>query len=654
MRLEACGNMYASGHKRLLLRALLTETLPYEVPIIFSNSRLFLGSCWDITSPSLQVAFSKIRAKPPRFTKPYLYRIQKTEQSQTTLSIVHPLVQQEMAVFYDQYAATILASCARSPVTLRAPLSVSAKFVEELTSSDPSPDNEGTVDIAVGPGGEVAPIIGSYFAYARYSLIGRFYESVEYIRLEKRFKALRRLDVSRCFASIYTHSIAWAIKGKEFAKRHISVYSFEGAFDALMQKANWGETNGIVVGPELSRIFAEVIFQSVDAELVRELESAGLVRGWDYELRRYVDDYFVYGNSVERLDEIEVALRSLLSMYGLHLNGEKTQDLSRPFVTPLTLARRELRREFREISRILRDLPTCEDPKEYRWRARDFREIVEGLRLLVAAHGVHMHAVSGWLLGSTKTAVSRVTDLLAAEPRCDEGTENELTGVLQALLELAFYICYLDTRVRPTYALAQVLDTVFSRLSVLRAHNADQIRHVVNEELAGIVRRTAASQNSASGLRRESIELYNFLIMGAHYLGSDFLDAAHVRESVLGICSGADLTYFGFITARFCLVRGSGYASALSQLETAVELRLSTLSRHDVASDSESYLLLCDFLSAGDIDESRRRSVFDAIFGGALSKNDMLILSRYIGFVDWSGERVRHLLERKELRPVYE
>lgn len=43
--------------------------------------------------------------------------------------------------------------------------------------------------------------------------------------------------------------------------------SFGSKFDSLMQRMNYNETNGILIGPEVSRIFSEIILQAVDAEV---------------------------------------------------------------------------------------------------------------------------------------------------------------------------------------------------------------------------------------------------------------------------------------------------------------------------------------------------------------------------------------------------
>ena len=61
-------------------------------------------------------------------------------------------------------------------------------------------------------------------------------------------------------------------------------------FDMLMQRLNYNETNGIIIGPEISRIFAEIIFQDIDSKVIRSLRSKGFKFNKDYVIKRYVDD----------------------------------------------------------------------------------------------------------------------------------------------------------------------------------------------------------------------------------------------------------------------------------------------------------------------------------------------------------------------------
>jgi hypothetical protein len=90
-------NLQIIARKR---RALLTETLPYEVPIVFSNEMLFVSEVRrEKLSQNLKTALGKIRREVTKYTKPLNYKIRKGGSSLNTLSIVHPLHQLKMANF---------------------------------------------------------------------------------------------------------------------------------------------------------------------------------------------------------------------------------------------------------------------------------------------------------------------------------------------------------------------------------------------------------------------------------------------------------------------------------------------------------------------------------------------------------------------------
>ena len=72
-----------------------------------------------------------------------------------------------------------------------------------------------------------------------------------------------------------------------------------------MQQINYNETNGIIIGPEFSRIFAELILQSVDRIVEQKLVSKhNLKHKVDYEIFRYVDDYFIFFNEDSTKDKM--------------------------------------------------------------------------------------------------------------------------------------------------------------------------------------------------------------------------------------------------------------------------------------------------------------------------------------------------------------
>src|SRR5690606_21791457 len=135
----------------------------------------------------------------------------------------------------------------------------------------------------------------------------------------------------------------WAVKDKESAKLNSNADTFENTFDKLMQHSNYNETNGIVVGPEISRIFAEIILQQIDLNCLKKLDSQSLKFGIDYDVRRYVDDYFVFSNETKILETVKKTFQKELQFFKLFLNPQKGDIKVSPFLSDVAVGKHELK-----------------------------------------------------------------------------------------------------------------------------------------------------------------------------------------------------------------------------------------------------------------------------------------------------------------------
>lgn len=77
-------------------------------------------------------------------------------------------------------------------------------------------------------------------------------------------KAKIEIKYKACFDSIYTHAFTWIIErnvvdAKDAVNSHLLV-----TIDRILQNINGRSSNGIVVGPEFSRMMAEVLLQHID------------------------------------------------------------------------------------------------------------------------------------------------------------------------------------------------------------------------------------------------------------------------------------------------------------------------------------------------------------------------------------------------------
>lgn len=237
----------------LRLRALIADVLPFELPLTFTNDFFFASTLPLKAVPGVTKALDALRT-PSSYSIPLNYDIVKERGKLLTLSIAHPIAQVRMARLMDDYAESLISYCDKSDFTLRRPVEIVSLFANKPVDFDDTV-RDGLPHELLEDGVPDFSRMASYFRLSRFNLLAKFIDSDEFVDLEKQFSRLLTLDISKCFYNIYTHSIAWAVKSKEITKRNLRSYTFESRFDETMQFSNYKETNGIIVGPEVSRVF---------------------------------------------------------------------------------------------------------------------------------------------------------------------------------------------------------------------------------------------------------------------------------------------------------------------------------------------------------------------------------------------------------------
>ena len=134
------------------------------------------------------------------------------------------------------------------------------------------------------------------------------------------FSHVLHTDVTDCYASLYTHSIAWALHGLETAKEKKTDKALLGnGIDRHIQASRYGQTNGISQGSVLMDFIAELVLGYVDTLIAAEFGDKE-----DFRILRYRDDYRIFTNSDVRAEEILKIISDKLRMVGMHLGVAKT------------------------------------------------------------------------------------------------------------------------------------------------------------------------------------------------------------------------------------------------------------------------------------------------------------------------------------------
>lgn len=354
-------------------RVLLCDVLPYELPFTFSNRGFYrylvrnqiriddgvvkwgnnistgalavLAFIVNKSVADLQESGNGLNLEKNEQRIPFTYNILHKPNKFRELTVIHPLNQIQMVDFYEKYKSILLYFTNLDRFSLRHPNKVACYFFyKDRLHNKLLGKKADKIELFFNE----YENLKSYFSYERYNNIYRFYEDYRYQRAEKKFTHLQKFDVQSCFDSIYTHSISWAIGGgktsfKENFKRRD--YSFGGVWDELMREMNYNETNGIVIGPEFSRLFAEVILQHIDKRVDTSLsDKHGFKFNKDYVCYRYVDDYFFFYNDQKVCDQAMLLFTNVLKEFKMTISSEKTECIERPFITDISRAKQQIDR----------------------------------------------------------------------------------------------------------------------------------------------------------------------------------------------------------------------------------------------------------------------------------------------------------------------
>jgi hypothetical protein len=126
-----------------------------------------------------------------------------------------------------------------------------------------------------------------------------------------------KTDIAKYYASIYTHSIPWALHTKLIAKEKREDYSLLGnRLDRFIRRCQSGQTMGIPIGPDTSIILSEIIGCWIDKELSKRMS--------DYIGYRYVDDFILYFSNKPQAEKALRILQEIFTSLSLEINDTKT------------------------------------------------------------------------------------------------------------------------------------------------------------------------------------------------------------------------------------------------------------------------------------------------------------------------------------------
>ncbi|MAZ50015.1 MAG: hypothetical protein CME65_15745 [Halobacteriovoraceae bacterium] len=657
--------MYKQKEKRFIdkrdkYRVLLTETLPYEVPIIFSNEEFYkrLKDNND-TDQSVKNILEKIIFCYDKYTIPYKYNIMKDADSFRGLALLHPSAQFKFISFYEKYSELICEYCSKTKTSLRAPEKVASSYYVENDDEDKNKYIENVIEEVDSE--LLYKHLSSYFSYRGYNKIYKFYNSKEFIDLERKFQHLWNIDIASCFDSIYTHTIAWAVKDKDYVKDNVNYLNgFGPKFDELMQKSNYNETNGIPIGPEASRIFAEIIFQDLDAAVISELSSQGLQYGRHYSLKRYVDDYFLFANTQKIASIIHKTLKIKLKEYNLHTNERKLLKTERPFLSSKSKLIKETQNivaqffdEIFECS-FINDIEECK-PK-YIKKNKKIIKFIDQIKMSCISNELNYSDISSFLQGCFYRRVKKYIQIFE-KMNMDNliAIRADLTKNFSVIIELMFFFYSASPSVSSSYSFAKSLILIKRHFSKEEYKNENSMEQLIYDFTISFFENSMLENRDERPFKEIELESINLLIVLAE-LDKKLL----VPEIFLSqLFDGKQYDYFEIISILFYIKNHKEYSNLKKEVEKTLEIKL--VKEDYKISSSEKIHLILDILACPYVSKSLRKKIINKLqqnLGLSSTVEEINRVEKHLikmnWFVDWGEIDLLTTLEKKVLQNPYE
>jgi len=689
-------------------RVVLSDVLPFEIPITFSNRHFynFLVKnkvCikndiikWETNEPVISdilkllfgikntpTCINEIYSADVKKDKrkiPFCYKISHKENDFRELTIIHPQNQLALIEFYDKYRENMLYYSSISNYSIRKADKI-AKYIYQKPKKKRIEFGKTISDSSEHIDKTSYESLKHYFQYKNYSNIHKFYESYQYHQSEKKYNKLFKFDISKCFDSIYTHSITWALLNKEIVKENLkqSDKTFPAQFDELMRNLNYGETNGIIIGPEFSRVFAELILQQIDRNVYLKLKEKKIFHRKDYEVYRYVDDFFVFYND-DSTKELVLSMYKLeLKEFKLYLNDSKSKLYEKPIITELSIAKQRigdlLSKDLKfkvvedtkaiEIDENLDDEDDEKLKKESKYNVYvSSNKLITRFKIIVKETGIDYKDILNYVLASIDKKVEKLISIYDESENSVKKQKTYSEAFLQ-LLDFTFFLYSVSPRVNSTIKLCMIINKITSFLNRKNISKTPTFsfdnKHKVFKKISDEITQVLNKNKSSEHIQVETL----YLLVALGELGREYRIDIELLRKYFNINESyviEKLNYFSITVLLFYIKDSKRYDKLRQALSKYILTIFKTEGSISMEKKAELVFLLFDVLTCPYLEDVSKtikdeRYAFKKSILSLLkvepAKHIAIIEKENFWFTKWTNFNFGKELESKKSQEVY-
>lgn len=452
--------------ERNKLDFILSDLIPYEVSSLLNyyDFYIFINKKDNIkTLNKLVNECNTLLAKNQELfkggwdTSPLKYNIIKNNNSYRRMSLIQPLSMINIYLFMELYQKDIMNYFDKNnSFSIRYHTKNNSLYYKSNNSMEVayfSKIKSTNEKIAIQQSGD-------FFSIKPYNSIISFTNSDTWRMSNLKYRNYAKIDYKSCFNSIYTHSYKWIIHRNVIDSKASAGSNLFKSIDKLLQNINGKCSNGLIVGPEFSRMIAEILLQEIDKNAILELSKKEILYKKHYVAFRYVDDIYIFANTQEILDKVINCLSNCSNKYMISLNDTKLEKGETPFLPKEWINKAKL------ISDKLTDCFYTKD--EYKdnidkhiikTNLRKLNEIKDDVNFLIKKYPSNKNTIISYLLSTLFNNISIKKDNYILF-----NTNNKKS--YKNILDIVFYIYCFNTSYDQTRKVISIISFIDSEVDI--------------------------------------------------------------------------------------------------------------------------------------------------------------------------------------------
>ena len=440
--------------------------------------------------------------------------------------------------------------------------------------------------------------------------------------------------------------------------------------------------DGIIIGPEFSRIYAEIILQRIDLELEKQLEKEEIFRNKDYIFYRYVDDGFLFFNDVEIKECFFSNYKSELEKYGLSINPDKVVDFSeRPFVESISIAKGLLLRlvdeRFQNRLDTFKGFVHSQNNRIDTPTKLDFKTFVNEVRTIMCTCGkdIAYKDITSFLLGVVqKRLILLIRDFnllygqycrAAADESINESGrtikeryEREFIEFSKSIVEVLFYFLCCDMRMSTSLKVVSIIDKLqlfvrgtydideFNKSDKFPEHFIEKLDEKISDEIASLFLNTTPEKYNL-------MEMLNIL---------EVEKTMHVKNQISPKvlndfwrkCEGKSLclNFFTVFEVIHFIKDADGYNDLKQILFGWIDEQIRSLN-DSMSSSTEAVLTFLETMCCPWIDNYKKIEYARLLCGDASDKIYNFAKKQKDIFIKWHGYKLNEAIQQIHSAEVY-